>query len=226
MTGIPPEVNRQVAGAIKSAFNEEKLWREIRTRTGENLENEIPQHLNLTDQIFELLDWLGKRGRTVEILEHLNEAVPGNTRLQAATAAYKEAEQQARDRGIEPGSDLLPSASRQATASLSARTGSGNGGFRAPPWAWMALGALILIIGAVILFGGDDEPAATAEPMEYGDDVTLDVLYDDCEFGDLSACDTLFDVSAEDSEYEDFGWTCGDRLPGGFNESCVADLEQ
>ena len=43
----------------------------------------------------------------------------------------------------------------------------------------------------------------------YGDDPVLDALYDACADGDMTACDDLFWDSPIDSEYEDFGQTCG-----------------
>lgn len=56
------------------------------------------------------------------------------------------------------------------------------------------------------------------EPEAYGDDPDLDALYDDCEGGDLAACDTLYFDSPIDSAYEAFGETCGDRTdPSGGN---------
>ncbi len=56
--------------------------------------------------------------------------------------------------------------------------------------------------------GGD--PSGT-EPFGYGDDAELDALYDDCQGGDLVACDDLYYASPIDSDYEFFGATCGGR---------------
>ena len=57
----------------------------------------------------------------------------------------------------------------------------------------------------------------------YGSDPTLDALYDECEGGDYAACDELFFESPNDSEYEAFGDTCGERNePSG---ECVALYE-
>lgn len=69
--------------------------------------------------------------------------------------------------------------------------------------------------------GGDDETTDTTvdttdvggdEPFTYGDDDTLDALWDDCDDGDGEACDDLFYDSPVDSEYEEFGNTCGGRF--------------
>lgn len=48
-------------------------------------------------------------------------------------------------------------------------------------------------------------------PQSYGDDPTLDALYDDCEAGDDDACGELFLTSPFGSQYEEFGSTCGGR---------------
>lgn len=49
-------------------------------------------------------------------------------------------------------------------------------------------------------------------PYTYGDDPDLDDLWDECEAGSGSACDTLFFQSPVGSEYEAFGNTCGNRM--------------
>lgn len=54
----------------------------------------------------------------------------------------------------------------------------------------------------------------------YGSDPELDALYDDCAAGDYQACDDLFFQSPSDSEYEQFGDTCGDRNEP--SSTCVA----
>lgn len=66
------------------------------------------------------------------------------------------------------------------------------------------------------LGGGEDDDDSTSntdddgdEPDAYGDDPELDALYDDCEDGDMAACDTLFFDSPIGSEYEAFAESCG-----------------
>jgi len=54
----------------------------------------------------------------------------------------------------------------------------------------------------------------------YGDDAELDALWDACAGGDGQACDDLYWGSPLGSEYEDFGNTCGGRVPEGTS-SCV-----
>jgi hypothetical protein len=49
-------------------------------------------------------------------------------------------------------------------------------------------------------------------PYTYGDDAELDGLWDDCEAGSGTACDSLFFRSPIGSEYEAFGNTCGNRM--------------
>lgn len=48
---------------------------------------------------------------------------------------------------------------------------------------------------------------------EYGSDPELDILWDECAYGDLAACDLLYDLSPAGSDYEFFAETCG-----GLNE--------
>lgn len=54
----------------------------------------------------------------------------------------------------------------------------------------------------------DTEPG---EPRAYGDDPTLDALYDRCRAGSGPACDELFAVAPLGSDYEQFAVTCGGR---------------
>ena len=86
----------------------------------------------------------------------------------------------------------------------------------------LIIGALLLVIVVAVggLFalgaalgvpvGGDSEG-----PVGYGDDITLDRLWDRCESGDGAACDDLFWDSPVGSRYERFGETCGERLTDG-----------
>ncbi len=102
----------------------------------------------------------------------------------------------------------------------------------APPkksltWLWVLLGIVgVLIIGGVLLFVfvinkaqdivDDIVPTSiSGDANAYGDDPTLDALWDACEGGDMQACDDLFFDSPAGSEYEDFGDTCGNRQEGG-----------
>ena len=62
--------------------------------------------------------------------------------------------------------------------------------------------------------GGDDEP------FTYGDDPELDALWDACADGSAEACDDLWAQSPVDSEYEDFGYSCGGVVPEGETEIC------
>jgi hypothetical protein len=94
--------------------------------------------------------------------------------------------------------------------------------------AGIIIGATNLLLGIVLgavyatvvlavangdeLFPTSDSPGVTAS--EYGDDAVLDALWDDCEAGDYTACDDLFDDSGAGTAYEDFGWTCGGRTDG------------
>ena len=58
---------------------------------------------------------------------------------------------------------------------------------------------------------------ASADAQTYGDDATLDALWDECEDGDYQACDDLYMESGFGTEYEEFGDTCGGRNePSGY----------
>jgi hypothetical protein len=65
--------------------------------------------------------------------------------------------------------------------------------------------------------GWDPNPATwTSGAVTYGDDAQLDALWDGCAGGDGDACDELWWMSPEGSEYETFGDTCGSRNQGGY----------
>lgn len=64
--------------------------------------------------------------------------------------------------------------------------------------------------------------AAVDGPCSYGDDPTLDALWDECAATGGTACDDLFFDSPAESEYEHFGDTCGER---GVEDSCAAVYE-
>jgi hypothetical protein len=55
--------------------------------------------------------------------------------------------------------------------------------------------------------GSDDDDAD--EPEGYGDDPRLDAIQDDCEGGELRACDLLFMETTEGTDYEHVALTCG-----------------
>lgn len=61
--------------------------------------------------------------------------------------------------------------------------------------------------------GGDD-------PFTYGDDPELDALWDACAGGSAEACDDLWGQAPVDSEYEEFGFSCGGVVPEGEVEIC------
>lgn len=52
--------------------------------------------------------------------------------------------------------------------------------------------------------------------VTYGDHPVLDGLWDRCAGGDLAACDELWWMSPEGTDYETFGDTCGNRDEGGY----------
>lgn len=58
------------------------------------------------------------------------------------------------------------------------------------------------------------EPEPEKEPGAYGDDETLDKLWDACEEGSLEACEELFWDSPIDSEYEQYALRRVNELEG------------
>lgn len=94
---------------------------------------------------------------------------------------------------------------------------------------WMAWTGLILgIVGtiswiAVVAFvswvsgvsteteNGSEGPGYFGSATEYGDDAYLDELWDNCDAGDMAACDTLYFDSPFGSDYEEFGNNCGTK---------------
>jgi hypothetical protein len=56
----------------------------------------------------------------------------------------------------------------------------------------------------------------------YGDNAALDRLWNQCDSGDMQACDDLYDQSDVGSDYENFGDTCGDREPAGTGYLCTS----
>ncbi len=59
--------------------------------------------------------------------------------------------------------------------------------------------------------GGSSGGSSSAAYGTYGSDSYLDSLWDSCENGNFESCDTLFLDSPANSEYEEFGDTCGNR---------------
>ncbi|HLS72639.1 MAG TPA: hypothetical protein VK046_02640 [Actinomycetaceae bacterium] len=74
-----------------------------------------------------------------------------------------------------------------------------------------------IVVGAVVVLGVLAFAAATVFGVlgggSYGDDPELDRLYDACAAGDGWSCDELYWQSPINSEYEEFGDTCGFRFP-------------
>jgi len=62
--------------------------------------------------------------------------------------------------------------------------------------------------GSCAILGGASNPA---DEGAFGSDVGLDLLWAECEGGDMTACDDLYLGSPVGSEYEEFGATCGGR---------------
>lgn len=72
---------------------------------------------------------------------------------------------------------------------------------------------------------GTTETDPTAGPTDtYGDDRTLDLLWDACEGGNNQACDELYNEAPLDSGYLEFARTCAGLLPDSVGLRCFADL--
>lgn len=91
-------------------------------------------------------------------------------------------------------------------------------GYYAPQPAPRNTGVIIaIVVGAVVVLGVLAFAASTVFSAlgggSYGDGAELDRLYDACAAGDGLACDELYWQSPLNSEYEEFGDTCGFRFP-------------
>jgi hypothetical protein len=58
----------------------------------------------------------------------------------------------------------------------------------------------------------------------YGDDRTLDLLWDSCESGNNQSCDELYSSAPIDTGYLEYARTCGGRLPDSVGLRCFLDL--
>ncbi|MFC7403552.1 DVUA0089 family protein [Georgenia alba] len=127
-------------------------------------------------------------------------------------------------------------------------TDTGSGGSNAAKWLIGGLIAVVVIVAvvvAIIFFNRDDEPEPAPAPTEptaeqpttdgggedpatvdystsptYGEDPTLDGLWEECESGDAAACDELYAAAPEGSGYEAYGNDCAGRVPGN-SDWCV-----
>ena len=60
----------------------------------------------------------------------------------------------------------------------------------------------------------------TVVPFEFGDDPLLDAAWEACAAGDSEACDRLYLIAPLDTQYWEFGGSCGGRFVG-TEEYCV-----
>jgi len=73
--------------------------------------------------------------------------------------------------------------------------------------------------------GEPDDPPSPGEPIDdYGDDPTLDLLWDSCEGGNNQGCDELYLSAPLDTAYLEFARTCAGRLPDSVGLRCFLDL--
>jgi len=103
---------------------------------------------------------------------------------------------------------------------------------------WIILGVVggLLLIGAIIfvlfalvfnkatdvVHNNLDDITNNLTGDKYGDNATLDALWDACAAEDWASCDQLYLDAPLGSEYESFGDTCGNRTDG--NQLCVDEL--
>lgn len=64
-----------------------------------------------------------------------------------------------------------------------------------------------------------------SEDEGYGDDLVLDLLWDQCAGGNPQACDELYRDAPIGSRYETYGRSCGDRLPDSAGLECFAQMD-
>jgi len=88
-------------------------------------------------------------------------------------------------------------------------------------WASGAIALVLLLAGGCAqeadpedarladVIEASERSTSTGEPQSYGDDPRLDEMQDDCESGELLACDLLYLESPEGSDYERVAVTCG-----------------
>jgi len=67
------------------------------------------------------------------------------------------------------------------------------------------------------------DPISAASPLPPTGDAELDALAQACQTGDLMACDMLFLQAPTESEYEEYGDTCGGRQDAGTEEYCALE---
>jgi hypothetical protein len=162
-------------------------------------------HSSFASEVTEIVDWVGKRDRTIEFLETLQSAVPGNVGLRTALDDYRAAYEHLQENP--PPAEAFSQPAAFAGSAAASGTGDGGGKFQMRPWMWMVLGALGLLLVVGLVVGSD--------PMERGDDADLDALWDRCATQDFVACDNLFEDSVDDSGYESFATSCGNLTLAG-----------
>lgn len=67
------------------------------------------------------------------------------------------------------------------------------------------------------------DPGTTTTPSAYGDDATLDALWDGCSGGSMVDCDDLYWLSGVGTEYENYGATCGNTQEWSAGSCEIAD---
>lgn len=63
--------------------------------------------------------------------------------------------------------------------------------------------------------------SASVVPSSFGDNAELDRIWTSCSEGEFSSCDLLWVVSGSPTDYEVFGYTCGERSTEPGDNWCV-----
>lgn len=107
---------------------------------------------------------------------------------------------------------IVPTTTEATTTTTEAAVGAVDKGIKRDP-----ADAKSTVLSRQLRSGNTGKEIPDADTPAYGErgsDPLLDLLWEDCAAGDMGACDELYRQSPVDSEYEDFGATCGGTTDG------------
>lgn len=99
-----------------------------------------------------------------------------------------------------------------------------QGSSRSNRTLWIALGVVGLLVVLGVLSWLVISRMSNASG-EYGSDPDLDNLYDACKNEDWKVCDSLYEQAEPNTDYRDFGDTCGEREEPGTLAFCTEAYE-